>query len=77
MLDVYRTDLPPTDPSTPFRLSPAGVLVWRDLRREPGWMEPHWSVLHVPAGDRSHHVGMRLPDQAVAGWSPLVRRGAS
>jgi len=67
----------PSDRSTSYRLSPAGVLVWRDLRREPGWAAPHWSVQHVPAGDRSHHIGQRLTDQAVAGWSPLIRRNAS
>jgi hypothetical protein len=59
-----------------LRASPAGVVVARDLRREPGWMSPHWTVIYAPAGDRSHRYGQHLPDQAVAGWSVLVRREA-
>lgn len=77
MVDLYREGgMPAPSRATPeLRQSFAGVLVVRDMRRTPGWMSPHWRVLYVPDGDRSHQVGQFLTDQAVAGWSVLVRRG--
>jgi hypothetical protein len=74
MVDLYREVAVPPLPTPELRLSPAGVLAKRDLCREPGWPSPHWTVLDMPAGDRSHWVGQHLVDQAVAGWSVLVRR---
>ena len=73
MLDSYR-DQPSTLPVPELRMSPAGVIAIRDLCREPGWTDPHWTVIRIPAGDVRHHVGQHLVDQAVAAWSPLVRR---
>lgn len=76
MVDGYRERPAAVGMATPeLRLSTAGVLAVRDERREPPqWTSPHWTVVLIPAGDRSHHVGQHLPDQAVAMWSVLVRR---
>lgn len=74
MIDLYRERPVALLPSPELRMSPAGVLVKRDVRREPGWLDPHWTVLDVPAGDRLHWVGQHIVDQAVAEWSVLVRR---
>jgi hypothetical protein len=56
-----------------YRLSPQGVLAKRDVVRYPGWMQPHWKVIDVPAGDTWHYPGQLLVDQAVAGWDVLRR----
>lgn len=74
VVELSAPDGPGSLPHPEYRLFPAGVLVKRDLRREPGWSGPHWTVLDVPAGDRTHYVGQHLVDQAVGGWSVLVRR---
>ncbi|GAB3472209.1 hypothetical protein [Actinophytocola sediminis] len=57
----------PAGQPTPYRLSPDGVLA----RRISGG----WVVRDAPG--RSHYVGQHLTDQAVAGWSPLIRKGPS
>lgn len=71
-----RSDLS-VDQSTPYRLSPHGVLA----RRLPMCVRPAcrpgcWVVLSA-TGNRSHFYGQHLTDQHVAAWSPLVRKGGA
>lgn len=63
---VLRAELS-VDQSTPYRLSPNGSLAGRT--------NPGWRVL--VSKDPHLHWGQQLADQAVAAWSPLIRKGPS